>query len=262
MKMTSMKNINKSDQSTNGGALNKIKELRVTKIILLSLILGVLNVVGSEDPQKLSSESKQENSGGFLTLPKAKISKKIVTDLHFGNKSKTKNVIRIYISLSCLHCIKLLVDDIDEFTHKKGSKKYHIVVKIIITSAKDLFVMKLIQNKTKDEEKFKKILISYLKRVYATLNKTIPTEEQKELFKGSKTDEDMIKYQITAKDFGFTDKEVINAIPDMTQKYEMFMSDKNNKNVQSLKELCKDKEVALPAIEKDGKLYDSFKEFK
>ena len=81
--------------------------------------------------------------------------------------------------------------------------------------------MKIIQAKAKDLNDYYGIFSRYMKRAIATIDGIHPTKEQKSLYIGSNTDPDMIRYQVIATEFGFTDEEIIKSIPNMNEDYEL-----------------------------------------
>lgn len=76
--------------------------------------------------------------------------KAVITEIHFG-KQKSKDTIEIYISPSCLHCGKFVAEDLEKFMKKHDDG---VVLKFLPTSAKDVFIMKIIQNEVKDEKSY------------------------------------------------------------------------------------------------------------
>jgi hypothetical protein len=123
------------------------------------------------------------------------------------------------------------------------------------TSAKDIFIMKLIQNQTHDADKYYELLKGYIERVIATINSVKPSSEQKKLYKGSATDEEMIKYQVIASEFGFTDKQIQDAYPNMSTPYELTVIQEYKKSVETISEILQTKELNLPLIVRSSKIY-------
>lgn len=200
------------------------------------------------------SESKSLNDG-FMTLPE---DESAISEIYLGNKT-SKNKIKIYISPSCLHCGKFLVEDVDEFL-KKNNEKVKIIVKLLPASAKDIFIMKLIQNESKDENGYFAILKNYIMRVLATINYITPSESQISMFKGSKTDPEMIKFQVEASEFGFSDEKIIKAFPDMDQLFEKTIMKRYAKSVKFISKILDSKELNLPLIVKEKKVCKTLKE--
>lgn len=208
--------------------------------------------------EKILNEDEKTDSDKtcILKLPE-KDSKKSppTTEIKLGNKnSSDKDAIYIYIAPSCLHCGKFLAEDVEKFI-KEDNRKHAITIKFLPTSAKDLFIMKLIQNEVKDEGGFYMIFKNYIKRVMATINQIKPTKEQISLYKGSKSDPEMIKFQVEASDFGFEDSKIISAIPDMDGDYEIEIMNNYKESVQYIAEVIGEKELKLPLIVKNGKNY-------
>lgn len=179
----------------------------------------------------------------------------IITYFTFGTKGKP--VINVYISPSCLHCAQFLAEDLQKFVDKHGSECF---IKVILTpvSAKDFFVMKIIQAKTKNLDDYRRIFSDYMKRAIATIDRIRPTDEQKALYIGSNTDPDMIKYQVIAKEFGFTDEEIVNAIPNMDGTYESKVLEEYGNTMQEISntlqlDRSKQQEIDVPLIICNGK---------
>ena len=182
----------------------------------------------------------------------------IITNIHLGKKD-AKNKIKIYIAPSCLHCGKFLVEDVKEFL-KENSENVEVIVKLLPASAKDIFIMKLIQNESKDENGYFAILKNYIMRVLATINYISPTESQKNMFKGSKTDPEMIKFQVEASEFGFSDEKIIKAFPNMDQDFEKTIMKRYAKSVKFISKILQSKELDLPLIIKNKKIYKTLKD--
>lgn len=204
------------------------------------------------------SEEDSSNNNGVLELPEQNSQKTTpITEIQLGNKdSDDRDIIYIYISPSCLHCGKFLAEDVEKFI-KEDNGKHAITIKFLPTSAKDLFIMKLIQNEVKDESGFYMIFKNYIKRVLATINHIRPSKEQLAVYKGSKTDEEMIKFQVEAFEFGFDDSKIISAIPDMDGDYEIEIMKNYKESVQYIADIVGEKELKLPLIVRNGKNYSS-----
>ena len=185
--------------------------------------------------------------------------KSAITEIHFGN-SKSENKIEIYISPSCLHCGKFVVEDVEYFVKVHGDEA-NVILKFLPTSAKDIFIMKLIQHEAQDEFSYFGIYKNYIKRTLATINYVKPTKEQKKLFKGSQSDPEMIKFQTVASEFGFSDKKITEAYPDpkMTSPFERTVMLAYSKRVKAISKLLDSKELDLPLVVKDGKAFKSLK---
>jgi hypothetical protein len=181
-----------------------------------------------------------------------------ITQLHLGNK-KSKKVILVYISPTCLHCGKFLIEDIDEFM-KRDKNDADIIIKFLPISAKDIFVMKLIQSEAKSENEYLLIFTNYMKRVLATINYSNPTQEQIKLFKGSKIDSEMIKFQVIASDFGFSNAKIVNSTPNMSAPFEKRLVEYYTSEAKSISKILKANELDLPLIIKSGELYKNLEE--
>ncbi len=181
----------------------------------------------------------------------------IITEINIGNKD-SQNEIEIYISPSCLHCGQFIADDLEKFTRDCGDKA-KIVLKFLPTSAKDIFIMKLLQNEAKDERAYFSIFKNYIKRAIATINFVKPTKKQLILYKGSVKDPEMIKFQVVASEFGFSDQKIVNAYPDskMSQPFELTIVQTYEKRINEIRKLVKTKQLDLPLIVRNQEIYTS-----
>ena len=184
--------------------------------------------------------------------------KSAVTEIHFG-KQQSNEKIEIYISPSCLHCGKFIAEDLENFLKNHDDE---VVLKFLPTSAKDIFIMKIIQNETKDPKSYFEIYKNYIKRAIATINFVNPTKEQIDKYKGSKKDPEMIKFQVVASEFGFSDKKIIAAFPDpeMTAPFERSIMLAYSQNLKMIYKLVDTKELDLPLIAKSGKRFKTLNE--
>lgn len=201
-----------------------------------------------------------------------------ITYFTFGTHNKP--LIEIYVSPSCLHCAYFLVEDLEAFLKKNNNECF---VKVILLPSldykdgkyifvdKDFFIMKLIQAEAKDVNGYYMIFCNYMKRVLATINKTNPSKEQRELYKGSETDDEMIKYQVIAHDFKFSDDKITNAIPNMDNndyehaKYELAIKEHYKRTVKEIftklnLDTQKSPELEVPLIICNGKKYKTLED--
>jgi hypothetical protein len=181
------------------------------------------------------------------------VSATIITELKLGNQAATKPIY-LYISPSCLHCGRMLVEEVVGFVEKNGDK-HCVIVKFLTTSAKDLFIMKMIQNETSNQERYFAILQNFIKRGLATIDRIQVTEEQQALYKGSDKDQEMIKYQVLAEQFGFSSEQIQKARPNMTEKYELTVMKQYKEAAEEVAKVLETKELNLPLIVWDGKCY-------
>lgn len=193
-----------------------------------------------------------------LNTPPVFEDKSAVTEIHFG-KQQSNEKIEIYISPSCLHCGKFIAEDLENFLKNHDDE---VVLKFLPTSAKDIFIMKIIQNETKDPKSYFEIYKNYIKRAIATINFVNPTKEQIDKYKGSKKDPEMIKFQVVASEFGFSDKKIIAAFPDteMTAPFERSIMLAYSQNLKMIYKLVDTKELDLPLIAKSGKRFKTLNE--
>lgn len=207
--------------------------------VFVSLFL-ILSFAQAEDP---------------LSKPMVFEDKSVITEIHFG-VPEAKDKIEIYISPSCLHCGKFVAEELEAFVkkHKKA-----VILKFLPTSAKDIFIMKIIQNEQQDEKSYFEIYKNYIKRAIATINFVNPTKEQIEKYRGSNKDPEMIKFQVIASEFGFSDQKIIAAFPDqnMTESFERSVMLAYSKNIKAIHKIVDTKELDLPLIAKCGKRFKS-----
>lgn len=187
------------------------------------------------------------------------IVKKVNAITYFVFGTEGKPIINIYISPACLHCAQFLAEDLQKFLNEHKSK---CLIKVILIPAlaRDFFVMKIIQAKAKDLNDYYGIFSRYMKRAIATIEGIHPTKEQKTLYMGSNTDPDMIRYQVIAKEFGFTDEEIIKAIPNMNEDYELAVMEYYKITLQEILNTLKldnskQQEIDVPLIICNGKTY-------
>ena len=183
--------------------------------------------------------------------------KEVIAEINIGNKD-LQNEIEIYISPSCLHCGQFIAEELEIFTHDYGDKA-KIVLKFLPISAKDIFIMKLLQNEAKGEKAYFSIFKNYIKRAIATINFIKPTKKQLILYRGSNQDPEMIKFQVVASEFGFSDQKIVNAYPDpkMSQPFEHTIMQIYKKRINEITKLIKTNHIDLPLIVKNQKIYTS-----
>ncbi|MDR3224299.1 MAG: hypothetical protein LBT03_01790 [Holosporales bacterium] len=219
----------------------------------------VLSVYASDAGKDETQPGKTPPSADELNqLPLEK--NDVTTEFILGNVNAKKRIV-VYISPACLHCAQLLTGDIIPFI-KNGSnaETYCIVIKLLPTSAKDVFILNLLSELNVDPEKKFNIYINYMKRVLATLKNIVPTAEQKRKFKGSESDVEMIKYQVIAAKFGFADIQICGAFPDMDAEREKKVMADYRRIITELAEFLEKREVDLPIIVADGKVHSGIKE--
>lgn len=180
-----------------------------------------------------------------------------IMEIPIGNEEASEDL-EIYVSPSCLHCGRFLSEDVEEFLKK--NTEAGTVLKFLPTSAKDIFIMKLIQNEAPERRQYFAIFKNYIKRALATIDRVEPTKEQVENYRGSKTDPEMIKFQVVASEFGFSDKKIIAAFPNMKGKFEKQVIAEYKKKTKKVSKLLKSKELDLPLIVRHGKVVKKLEE--
>lgn len=240
-----------------------------------------------ESDEEIEQEEAPNAGGGFLEIPDVNNSdSNAVTEVSFGCV-QDKLPIYLYISPSCFHCAEQLIKKNPKYLQMYGAT-HRLVVRFLPTSAKDLFIMKLIYNRAKAIAKrdtsripyeFYYVFVSYIKHMNQIIRSIKPTEEQISMFKGSNTDPDMIKFQIGAtmpsteklckdpdEDHAipafepFTNDEVVAAMPNLDAKFEAKIMDFYRDSVEYISAVVKSKELTLPLITRNDKSYKTLEE--
>ena len=181
----------------------------------------------------------------------------VVKEVHLGY-ADDENPIRVYVLPSCRHCGNFLLEDVERFLKKSGAV-HKVIVTFLPVKAKDHFVMKLIQNKVnkmknkKDkaekEYEFYYIFLNYIDTISQNISFINPTKEQKERFKGSSEDPEMIKFQVGALINGmFTEDEVDEAFPNMDAEYEHELAAHCALSLEYIAAITKSDDLGLPLI--------------
>ena len=210
----------------------------------------------SSETMPQTGQTDKSNQNDNIQKPTKKVH--AILDLTLGNPkyNNDKDRIDIYVAPTCLHCGKFISEELQKFLNQNSNKCF-VRIRLLPVSAKDLFVMKLIQSEARDMNGYYMIYTNYVKRAYATVNSIKPTEEQKNLYKGSTTDSEMIKFQVIASQFGFSDEKIVSAFPNMDEDYEIAVMNWYKSVVETVKKFCPDKDLKLPLIVKNGMKYDN-----
>ena len=221
------------------------------KIVFLLFIIsnGVL-YSGTNNKKDNNNVKKDVNKKQFVE----KIPVLAITYFEFGTHGKP--LIEVYITPSCLHCAQFLVEDLKKFLDKH---KQECQVKLVLLpyKAKDFFIMKIIQASVTNETEYYRVFYNYITRALFTLDKIKPSKEQIEMYKGSNTDPEMIKFQVLAHDFQFTDEEIINATPNMNEFYERGLVQHYDEISTKLEKITNKKSLDLPLITCHGETYQT-----
>ncbi len=69
----------------------------------------------------------------------------------------------------------------------------------------------------------------------------------------------MIKFQVVASEFGFSDQKIVNAYPDskMSQPFELTIVQTYEKRINEIRKLVKTKQLDLPLIVRNQEIYTS-----
>jgi hypothetical protein len=168
-----------------------------------------------------------------------------ITAIRLGNPNCEERI-TIVVSPSCLHCGKFLLETLPQFL--ADNENIGVDIAFLPASAKDVFIMKLIQNEAKDEDKYYAIYISLIRAAIDGLAKIKPTDEEKEKFKGSNSDPMMLQYQVLTSKLGFSDEKIIDAIPNMDEPFEDSIIAHYKKLSAKMTEVLKTKDIDLPVF--------------
>jgi hypothetical protein len=146
-----------------------------------------------------------------------------------------------------------LLEDLERFLRENNGVM--IVVILLPTSAKDVFIMKLIQSAVRDEDGYYVIFMQLIKAAMGTLHRIKPNSRQEALFKGSTSDPEMLKFQVLASDLGFSDEKIVDAIPKMDEPYEISVVEAYKASAIEVSKALNTKDVVLPLIVSGGKHY-------
>jgi hypothetical protein len=205
----------------------------------------------------LEKEYEDEEHSEILKLQQKNsenASPKVHMEFKFGYL-KDEDPIIVYVVPSCLHCAKFLADDLNPFFDKFG-QIHGVVVRFIISTPKDIFILKLLHNKYKNETDHRVMywtFIDYIKRAMARIDLVKPTKKQKEKFVGSKKDPDFIKFQVIASEFKFSDDEIVEAYPNASKKFEKEMLAIHDKYAEEIKKINGGSNIETPFKTRSGK---------
>ncbi|MDR2074828.1 MAG: hypothetical protein LBP31_01245 [Holosporales bacterium] len=166
-------------------------------------------------------------------------------EFKFGCETDNNPVI-IYVVPTCLHCGMFLAEDLNKFLKTYG-QLHGVVVRFIIPTKKDLFVLKLFYNKflnynwENKEEKYKENkykmywqYVDYVKKIIATAkNRQDPSIE------------DLKKIALK---FGFSEQDLEKAEPNQKGTYENQIIAKSADYTQQIAEISESDEVKTPCI--------------
>jgi hypothetical protein len=200
---------------------------------------------GPSEPQAVDGDGK--------SAQRPECGVRVITKIRLGNMD-CKNPITVYVAPSCLHCGKFLLETLPKFL----AENKHVGVSMVFlpTSAKDMFLMKLIQNEVKDENGYYIIFRYLIKTAMEELRQIKPTNDEKSLFKGSNSDPEMLQYQVLTSRLGFSDEKIVNAIPNMDDQYEVEVVEHYKKSAIEISDILDTKDIVLPLIMFDGKRHE------
>jgi hypothetical protein len=206
---------------------------------------GVLKL---PDGKQAATEEAQKAQVAAMPKPPAGA----IVKIRLGNRSCSEPI-AVYIAPSCLHCGKFLLDVLIGFLGEHDGVGVDLI--FLPTSAKDVFIMKLIHNTVKDECGYYVVFRMLIKEAMDVLQQIKPSAEQEELYKGSNNDPEMIQYQVLASRLGFSDEKIVRAIPDMNAEYENEVIEYYKVSAVNLANIVDTKEIVLPMIVFKGKCY-------
>jgi hypothetical protein len=171
-------------------------------------------------------------------------------EFKFGCETDRDPIV-VYVVPSCLHCVTFLVEDLDKFLKEYG-QLHGVVVRFIIPTKKDIFIIKLFyneflsqdwENKAKEYQtnKYKMYwqYVDYVKRVIATSK--------------SSEDPDLEEFKKIAIDFKFNKEDVKKAEPNPEGNFEKEIVAKSADYTGNVARISKSEEISTPYITKEGK---------
>jgi hypothetical protein len=216
-------------------------------LLVVYLFWGSINIICAENYQDLKQEQSNKGASRYNNC----------LEIRLGC-TKDESPIILYVVPSCLHCGKFLAEDVSEFLKQYGGSTA-IIVRFIVSEAKDIFILKLFYNKfLKDvtEDRFLKDrkynmfweYVGYMKKAIANLPKGM--------------EEPDIKYfKKMAIEFQFSEEDVNQAEPQKEQDFEKTTVAKSSEFAEHIAEISGTKEIGTPYIVKNDKEIKNFEEF-
>ncbi|MDR2458575.1 MAG: hypothetical protein LBD43_00555 [Holosporales bacterium] len=140
-------------------------------------------------------------------------------------------------------------------------KNCRIVIRFLISRPGDIFILKLIWNKTHDVGRYFLIYQNLMKRMMATIKHVTPRDEEtlKQKLNGKQwtilSNGNMTKLAVVASEFGFTPDEIEEAIPKTDGLVERQMLDARMIYLSNIAENTDTKEIDVPVVVYDKKCY-------
>jgi hypothetical protein len=180
-----------------------------------------------------------------------------VTDcMEFSLGQPSENPIIVYVVPSCFHCGLFLAEKLSPFLIEHG-QRHNAKVRFIVTTPKDIFIMKLFFNMFENDKctMFWKV-IDLLKRAVATIKAVKPTRKQWKLCK----DSELVKLCAVAQEFGFSFDEVKAALPVEGGATELALLTRGAKYAAEIFEVSGKAEIETPCILQNGRLIQSLED--
>jgi hypothetical protein len=202
-------------------------------------------VKNKEDEESISPviDDKTKNLANFPD--KKSINLADCLEFKFGYETDNNPII-VYIVPTCLHCGMFLAEDLDKFLKTYG-QLHGVIVRFIIPTKKDLFILKLFYNKFLNynwksregkykENKYKMYwqYVDYVKKIIATAK--------------NRQDPDIKDLKKIALEFGFSEQDLKDAEPNPEGKYEKQIIAKSADYTQQIAEISESEEIKTPCI--------------
>jgi hypothetical protein len=232
-------------------------------------VKGSGNVVSLEDTEDKNDGSNDKDPNRNDSDSNEKTPNKAENDVKNGNTfadcmefrfgcEKDDDPIIAYVVPSCLHCVMFLVEDLDKFLKKYG-QLHGVVVRFIVPTKRDLFIIKLFYNKFlnykwKDRQqdyqtnKYKMYwqYVDYVKRIIATAK--------------SKHDPGLEELKRVALDFKFSEKDLELADPNQKGRFEKEIIAKSADYTGYITQISKSNEIKTPYITQGDEELDTLEE--
>ncbi|MDR1476273.1 MAG: hypothetical protein LBI20_03060 [Holosporales bacterium] len=179
---------------------------------------------------------------------------RIFQELRFGDTSNDAQVVKVYISPSCPHCLEKL-RDIIAYTEKTG--KGVIVIFLVANGLSDLYVLSLLGLNADSQEQFLANLVDYASRLKNPQAEISKSDE--EALKNSGASEPVKEEQSKLSGLGYPLAKILEALPDSDAPAEKEILAKYAQAVEEIKQANEGKpEIDLPLYTQAGKILASF----
>jgi hypothetical protein len=212
---------------------------------------------------------ESENNGNWRNGEEVRNNCGTIMEYQLGNP-RAEREICVYIAPSCVHCGGFINKELSEFLKKNGDT-YSVKLRFLLTSKQDLFILKLIQNRTNNIDEHRKMYFSYIKYLSEHFDEIKISKKDEETFAectddGEHLDNGLAKYQKAARD-GFESvydksrttfrlEEIKAAFPDPDGNFEQESIAIYSRWSEEIKNFVKTKnnEIILPLMILNGSL--------